>query len=521
MSKPDTEWRLLEGEIAALRYILSCEPDTREVEMRRGLAVFIDLLPWASAINRELEKHPGLSWADVLAMLDRGPELRRIKGFLQKDNLENLPAGHDPEKGRHELARLEALDEERKDQARIEAAARTLTDAIKGPMDTRGEAVDDAIDLLRRRREREEPDLAALWERHRAYLRAGKLSPHEAVRIDERRGYLGRWINAHLGPRAGLEPGKALMIGGAPEAGKTSLGALVAVDAMTAGCPVMAWQLELGVEPMLEHLMAQALPPADDMPDWTRDDIDQWWQAPFLDKRGDRPMPETWRGLLKVRKEALADVETIVEDMKALAAETERRRKRGEIHHACNGVVSVDYCQLLTIRDRLASMSGHEVIATAASRLVKCASDEGLVLVLLSQLTKESQRGAETGALTALSGGDLGRMPDAALLLNKARVDPAAYDVKGKLKHPARWVTTADRGKVHRDMGKGEARMLSLVKARGTWEEEGQVPSRMVLWCNWRALHNRTMGWPEAKEYARLWRENGEEEDDENTRFDI
>ena len=270
-----------------------------------------------------------------------------------------------------------------------------------------------------------------------------------------------------------------MIAGGAPGAGKTSLAALVAVDAMDAGCPVLFWQLELSREETLEHLAAQV-------------PHKEWWRTPFWQKAHRNPLPETWRELLTLPRTTAPEAEAIARAMKEQARKAYRARRAGTIRHACNGLVVVDYAQLLTLEDRKARDAGHEVLTTAASRLAKTAADCGAVLLLLSQLNKEAQKsGADGVAGTSFAGADIARMAHCAVMVNKAKEGGAVCDAQDE---------------PHYEAGKGESRLLTWTKNRGVWMGENGTkrPDRKrCIWyeSNARALHDEK---PEAAKRGRM-----------------
>ena len=276
----------------------------------------------------------------------------------------------------------------------------------------------------------------------------------EVLRLDERRrGPWAEWMNDHLGSRAGLEAGETIIAGGAPVAGKTSFAALLAVDALAAGCPVLFWQLELSREETLEHLLAQVPEPSN------------WWKMKFWE-RAKRPLPDTWEDLLTVPRWADSNVESIVAAMQSQARKVTRAERAGRTCHKVCGLVVVDYAQLLTTKDRGPRDAGHEVLTTAASRLAKAAAESGAVLLLLSQLNKQEQRDADATG-TALAGADLARMAHRVVLVQKAQADGKACN-----------------GAADWSPDKGEARLLTWTKARGVrYTLEGRRPERSrVIW---------------------------------------
>jgi hypothetical protein len=337
-------------------------------------------------------------------------------------------------------------------------------DAAKTDADRRALLADALHELTRPEAEGDAP-LAAAWQAHLARMEADKAGPDEVLRLDAgKRGPWADWFNAWLGTRAGLEPGETFILGGAPEAGKTSLAALFAVDALAAGCPVLFWQLELSREETLEHLQAQLPEPAG------------WWKEKFWN-HARRPLPPAWADLLTVPRWTAPEVEAVRDAMLTMTRQADRAARNGMPRHACKGLVIVDYAQLLTVADAGPRLAGHEILCTAASRLAKAAAENGACLLLLSQMNKQDQKEATAGG-TALAGADLARMAHRVAFMQKA-------NDAGK--------ACAAGDEVAWDAGKGEARLLSWTKARGVrYTPEGHRPDRArVIWNGGRsrALH--------------------------------
>jgi hypothetical protein len=453
-------------EALALRHVMLQDPAERLLAARKLDACCMELIQTAGALARELETAPGMTLADLGAMINNRPALKTESEKVEDATCLDPGAAHDPEKARHAFEGVLLNQEDRQFRTRLAEAEKMLEHARtwdKTREERRRSARDAAHELMRA--ESLEMPLADLWEAHRADMAAGAAKPKEAVQLDEgSRGGWARWFNAHLGPRNGLTPGRTLLLGGSAAAGKTSLAAALAVDAMAAGCPVLMWQLELGTGETLEHLMAQRTEPA------------RWWARKY-EERCNGPLPAAWKDLLTVphyADEKAAEYETIRD---ALAAHALRARRRGG--HACNGVVFVDYMQLLTLSDRAAKDSQHEVLATAASRLARAAADHGAVLVLLSQITKDAQRQKESRAMTSYMGADLARMAHCACNIWRARADGANF------------VPCAANDEPAYEPGQGEARLLTFTKTRGWYKPAGGKRPKpdQVAWYNERALH--------------------------------
>ena len=464
MTDPDQADRV-RTEAHALAYVLNLDTKDRPAACAKLEQAACALRPWLVAVRREVDATPAVGLPALWAVLNRaGMDKERADVEAAGVTLDKL-LGLDPAETR--AAYVAALAD--KTRAGVLACARSArllleqVDAAKTDAERRALLADAVHELTRPEAEGDAP-LSDAWAAHLERLAADEAGPDEVLRLDACRGPWAEWFNDNLGPRAGLEPGETFIVGGAPEAGKTSLGALLAVDALAVGCPVLFWQLELSREETLEHLQAQLPEPAD------------WWKTPFWN-RARRPLPPAWADLLTVPRWPAPEVEAVRDALQNMTRNADRAAQTGKPRHACKGLVVVDYAQLLTVADAGPRNAQHEILATAASRLAKAAAEAGACVLLLSQLNKQDQRDA-AAAGTALAGADLGRMPHRVALLQKA-------DANGDACRPG-----VD---VDWHAGKGEARLLTWTKRRGVrYMPDGHPPPRArVIWNGGRsrALH--------------------------------
>jgi len=431
-------------------------------------AAAIHLASLVSAVREAIEDSPGIEPPDIAAMLEGRPSLRFALEALTSDGLEGfLSSGIDPATARTAFYGVIEQAEKKGVLARIQAASASLDKAHTLTGEAQLAALAEVNRLADSPRREVSLPLADLWKDHIESKSADKADRKETVQLDEQaRGGWAPWFNRWLGPRGGLEPGQTLIIGGAPEAGKTSLGAALAVDAMAAGCPVLFWQLELGRTDCLEYLIEQ-VPGAG-----------SWWESDFW-TRAHRlgGLPEAWKTLLTVPQWPSHEAERLQVEIERHARKARLQRAAGQLEHRANGLVLVDYAQLLTLRDRRARDAGHEVLTTAVSRLVKAAAESGACLVLLSQLNKADRADASL-ADTALAGADLSRMADRVAFIQKANAEGKAC-------------TKAEEE--HRDSAKGKRRAITWAKARGVYRgrppHDSEPPRRKALWIKSRALH--------------------------------
>ena len=475
-AKPSAEQAQAILEAQALRNVFQLAEADRHEALAKLDGAALALGGLLLEVAADLKSWPALSLADLWAKIQKDPSLAKgAAAFLD-------PAqGITPEDAAVAFAKVLEGTAQAAFTKRMEAAGNALQ-AAKAAPDGKSRRIHlaDLEALAARAEEAQEENPLDLWAGHLASLQGAELTAQEAVRLNAgTRGGWADWFNAHLGPRGGLTPGRTMIAGGAPGAGKTSLAALLAVDAMAAGCQVLFWQLELSREETLEHLAAQVPHKG-------------WWRTPLWKKAYENPLPASWRELLTLPRNTAPEAEAIARAMKEQARKADRARRAGTMKHACNGLVVVDYAQLLTMEAKGPRDAGHEVLTTAASRLAKTAADCGAVLLLLSQLNKEAQKsGADGVAGTSFAGADIARMAHCAVMVNKAKEGGAVCDAQDE---------------PHYEAGKGESRLLTWTKNRGVWMGENGTkrPDRKrCIWyeSNARALHDEK---PEAAKRGKL-----------------
>jgi hypothetical protein len=478
-----TAWRI-KAEAEALRHVdnLSAEDRTGAIEqLDRATHELVFLMGRA---KETWTAKPASRLSDIALCLD-DPALDATRAQLEAAGaLEIVTCDEkiDPFKAEKSFHDTLQDHEATKEQLRLERAGKLLEQAREAhDHKSRAELSKQAIEELHHRERETELPLGEVWNRHSPTI-AGKTdhhAPQEAVMLNTKaRRDWASWFNRHLGPRAGLTPGRTLLIGGGPGGGKTSLAAALAVDALAAGCPVTFYQLELGVEETLEHLIAQ---------DPVKTKGNDHHLVRYEDRVG-RELPDSWRELLVIPRWAKAQAEAAIESMQAMAQRAKRMRRSGAITHQCNGLFILDYVQLLTLADSQTWRAGHEVIATAVSRLAKAAAECGAVLVLLSQVTKESRKDSQSSDGTEFSGADIERVAHVACTILKGHWDGSTIQRATK-DRKSEYVQDDANGK------QGHPRLINFVKMRGVWPyQSGLHPeSEMGIWYSHRALYGDQM----------------------------
>jgi KaiC/GvpD/RAD55 family RecA-like ATPase len=435
------------------------------------------LSAWMGAIQWEMARTPEVTLADAALYLERAT-LRKEKqacegvgvdlsGIGAAADTAELEAGYRAVLGKREenlrAAKLSEVEE-------LLSAAKSSKDI--GEKEEYLRQIQWA--LTRRNWER---DLSAsqLWSAAVAERQEPEADDSMVLRLDSRvRGIWAEWFNAHLGRRGGLERGKTLIMGGGPGAGKTSLGCVLAVDALKANCPVLFLQLELSAMETVEHMQRQN--PAHG------EDSGHWWQWDALEEG--RPMPANWDLLLELPADPRRDAEWIEDEIRRFALKAKHARQSDPERHRVNGLVIVDYVQLMAVPVKEKGQAGHEAMMNWVSRLVKTAAVHEVVLVFLSQLNKADQKEATAGG-TALAGADLARCADAVCMVQKGKQGDTKWEACAPHEH-----AEVVGG------GEGEARLLSFTKTRGRVRSKEGVPwadRQLVLSTgSWASLRDGT-----------------------------
>lgn len=460
-------------EALALRHLFNLPPDEREAAGDQLDAAACHLVLLVRDLARAMRKSPNMQLVDVAAILGRpalGDDAKKLKDFGAEVVLSpEKPV--DPGSAAASFKKVVEGAVRRSAIRQAEEAVNELAAVQSAPDATTARAIlDKAAERLERPANTRHQSLAERWDVYRAdRFGKGKAGPQDVLRLDPRRGAWASWVNAWMGARGGIEPGRCVLVGARPGAGKTSLAAAIGVDALHAGVPVLFWQMELSREETLEHMFAQ-IPGSD-----------RWW-IEYWTKRCNRPLPDAWEeGLIlpPCLEPEDYEAETIVAEMRRLAMLS----TRSGVTNKVRGLVIVDYVQLLSIQNRRATTPQHEVLCKAASMMAKTAADLGLGLVLLSQLTKEAKKDQSAGRQgmeeTAASGADLSRSAHVFFGLAHAKntngnwVECGQRDVELGLNH------------------EGEARLLVNIKRRGFSKIGGAMPPfTFPFWMSdERALH--------------------------------
>lgn len=483
--------RRIKLEAAAMRHVFNLDAEQRPEAARRWANASLGLYQLAPYVAGQLQQAPNAKADDILVELDRTLNASRLD--LIAAGALDIATGTEPlEPSKAKEAYEQALQDTARavDLRKITEAKRMLEQADRAEPAERKRIMREAVERIAQAERQTEEPLAGVWQEHLEIISADKHKRDEAVMLDEAvRGAWAGWFNANLGPRGGLSPGRTLLIGGGPGGGKTSMAAALAVDALAAGCPVTFWQLELGVGETLEHLMAQD-------PSRKVKGCDHW--ASDYAVRAKAALPASWSDLLTIPRWPDSSAEACIDALQDLARRCRRMRDRGQLEHDCNGLFIVDYVQLLTMQSKESWKAGHEVITDAISKLAKAAAEAEAVLVLLSQVTKDSRKeGTQISDGTEFSGADIGRAAHAAVTIGLGHYDADAVGdecekiKKATITKPCEFVA-----------GKGEPRIAMFSKRRGVWHDPmADYPKTgRGIWYSKRALYGGPNDVPKSRQ---------------------
>lgn len=196
----------------------------------------------------------------------------------------------------------------------------------------------------------------------------------------------------------GLKPGELVVIGARPSQGKTALGLGVAYNIAGGGAPALLFSAEMPGRQIAERVLAR------------ESEVDT-----FLMSRPGRLTPEF---LVKLDKAAahVRGTPLYIDDRPDISAarifRTAKRVKKTE----SLAVVVVDYLQLLRAEP---AKSRHEEVGTLALRMKQLARELEVPVILLSQLSRESEKNGEPTLAHLKESGDIEAHADRVILIHR------------------------------------------------------------------------------------------------------
>ena len=240
------------------------------------------------------------------------------------------------------------------------------------------------------------------------YNELGELALNPEGMIGVATGYPG--IDHHL---QGLRPGQMVVVGARPGVGKTSFALNLAINAAANGAAVALFSLEMSKVEIAQRLLSSQA------------------QVPLTAIRGARIQQDQWKVLFEAT-EQLATLDIVIDDTPGTTVTEIRAKARRILNGKSNGLVIIDYLQLLSPPSGQRRSDSRATEVSEMSRSIKVmAKDLGVPVIALSQLNRglESRTG-KYGKRPQLSdlreSGSIEQDADIVILLDRSMTDEEA-----------------------------------------------------------------------------------------------
>lgn len=210
----------------------------------------------------------------------------------------------------------------------------------------------------------------------------------------------------------GLRSGQMIVIGARPGVGKTSFALNLAVQAAQNGASVALFSLEMTTEEIAQRLLST------------------YSQVPLQNIRSNNIKPEEWQKLIEATNE-LSALDLVIDDTPGTTITELRAKARRMLRDKENGIVILDYLQLVTPPSGR-SVDSHVVAISEISRGIKImAKDLGIPVIALSQLSRKTEdrtgKHAKRPQLSDLrDSGSIEQDADIVILLDRSMTDEEA-----------------------------------------------------------------------------------------------
>lgn len=210
----------------------------------------------------------------------------------------------------------------------------------------------------------------------------------------------------------GLRPGQMVVIGARPGVGKTSFALNLATQAAENGAAVAFFSLEMSAEEIAQRLLS------------TRS------QVPLQNIRSGTIRPEEWQKLVKATED-LSSLDLVIDDTPGTTVTEIRAKARRILRDKENGLVIVDYLQLVTPPNGRGIDSRASAVSEMSRGIKIMAKDLGLPVIALSQLSRKNEdRTGSHGKRPQLSdlreSGSIEQDADIVILLDRSMTDEEA-----------------------------------------------------------------------------------------------
>ena len=202
----------------------------------------------------------------------------------------------------------------------------------------------------------------------------------------------------------GLRAGQMIVIGARPGVGKTSFSLNLAINAAAKGASVAFFSLEMSKSEIAQRLLsAQA-------------------RIPLSAIRGGRIQPNQWTTILEATHD-LSKLDVMIDDTPGTTVTEVRAKARRMLHGKENGLVILDYLQLVSPPSGGRRSDSRATEVSEMSRGIKImAKDLGVPVIALSQLSRqvESRTGKRPQLSDLRESGSIEQDADIVILLDRS-----------------------------------------------------------------------------------------------------
>ena len=208
----------------------------------------------------------------------------------------------------------------------------------------------------------------------------------------------------------GLRPGQMVVIGARPGVGKTSFALNLAINAAAKGANIAFFSLEMSKTEIAQRLLsAQA-------------------RIPLSTIRGARIQDNQWPALLQATND-LSQLDIMIDDTPGTTVTEVRAKARRMLHGKTNGLVILDYLQLVSPPAGQRRSDSRATEVSEMSRGIKImAKDLGVPVIALSQLSRqvESRTGKRPQLSDLRESGSIEQDADVVMLLDRSMTQEEA-----------------------------------------------------------------------------------------------
>jgi replicative DNA helicase len=208
----------------------------------------------------------------------------------------------------------------------------------------------------------------------------------------------------------GLRPGQMIVVGARPGVGKTSFALNLAAQAAAGGASVALFSLEMSSVEIAQRLLSS------------------YAKIGLQDIRSANIKPQDWQKILEATSD-LSRLDIMIDDTPGTTVTEIRAKARRMLHGKENGLVIIDYLQLVSSPPNRRGDGNRATEVSEMSRGIKImAKDLGVPVIALSQLSRavESRTGKRPQLSDLRESGSIEQDADIVILLDRSMTDEEA-----------------------------------------------------------------------------------------------